>query len=476
MAYGAKKELLILFKSKGVGNVIKDANKLNGSLSHLKKQGNVLIHTNYKWQKGLKNVSKTMRILDSNIKQFPGHLLSIMFAGMAIQRVMSRVWRSTTNAFVQIMQSAGNTGTALNKLNLYWEYFKFVVGSALNKALQPLLPWIIKIINGFAKFIAQHPAGVFWGIVGALTVSKFLTAIGQIGLFFYGLSVWKPSANLVKWFGKGGLISGLGKLAGIGIGVYFAKETLDDLRKGAYIDAAFNALISGISFAYLLGKIGGKTALLFGIGAYFLKESYDSFKKGKIVDTIANLLIASSTFLLTKVPIAGGIVLALGLTLRFLIPPKWKEQIGGFLTKVYNYLLHPKQVISGKFDQTAVQPETEEINKSIQELSTVSTPEAIETMQKMYDQGIIPKLSNNLNKNLIPSWKSLTSEINNNITTLDNLKNSIKDEITPSWDNFNSKLSFAITNLDKLKGKIDQIPNESHKYIFIHVKRIEEAA
>ena len=152
-------------------------------------------------------------------QQFAGWALSLMFFGMALQRVFNRIWTSATKTFQDVMHSVQGTVTPLDMLNAQFDILRFTVGSALMDALEPLLPRIFEIIDSITTWINENPklfsslvaiTGVLGTIltIGGMLVLSFNGFVEAIGLIAPALS--KLSATT---FLTGGIIALLGLAA-----------------------------------------------------------------------------------------------------------------------------------------------------------------------------------------------------------------------------------------------------------------------
>ena len=114
--------------------------------------------------------------------------LSIMFGGMAIQRVFGRIGRSSLKSFNTVMSSVEGATTAVSMLSVNFEYLKFTIGQAISTALEPFIPYIIQLVEWASDWIQQHPETVFWAIAGAFAVGSALAAGGSFYLFVDGMA------------------------------------------------------------------------------------------------------------------------------------------------------------------------------------------------------------------------------------------------------------------------------------------------
>ena len=113
-------------------------------------------------------------------KQFQMYGLSIMFLGMQISRIFASMAKAATTTFTKIMESSGFLGSSIQQLNVHFEYLKFIVGSAINRALEPLMPVILRIIDAVTKWIQKHPELTTIIIAAGLAIGVFGQALGQM--------------------------------------------------------------------------------------------------------------------------------------------------------------------------------------------------------------------------------------------------------------------------------------------------------
>ena len=144
--------------------------------------------------------------------------LSIMFGGMMIQRTFERIKDAGVSTFTKIMEASEIHTTAIQRLNIAWEYLKFTIGSAINTALMPLLPTIMNVINSIAQWINQHPKLVFWLIALMVVLGTVMFYVGSFALLLGGAakvvgglilslsSLWVKLSKVIGLFGKVGPI------------------------------------------------------------------------------------------------------------------------------------------------------------------------------------------------------------------------------------------------------------------------------
>jgi len=82
---------------------------------------------------------------------FQGWALSVMFAGMAMQRAFNAIWQSGSKTFNDIMHSVEGTVTGFDNLNNSITYLQFVAGQALEPLADALVPIIDFHITNYRR-------------------------------------------------------------------------------------------------------------------------------------------------------------------------------------------------------------------------------------------------------------------------------------------------------------------------------------
>ena len=149
------------------------------------------------------------QLAEKEKNRFRMEYLSLLFFGMQMSRMFSGVAESGTAAFTKIMESSGNFGTAVQQLAVHWEYLKFVIGSVINRYLEPLMPIIIRVINAIARWIEKHPKLtsdlVLLGTV--LGSAIMLLALFQLTIFNGAIPAIK---NMIIWLEKTKILEAVG--------------------------------------------------------------------------------------------------------------------------------------------------------------------------------------------------------------------------------------------------------------------------
>lgn len=84
---------------------------------------------------------------------FAGYAMSIMFAGMALQRTFTQLQKFGTKTFNEISHSVEGTVTQSDILDGSMKYLGYTIG----EALEPVIEWIIPIIDSITEWTEENP-------------------------------------------------------------------------------------------------------------------------------------------------------------------------------------------------------------------------------------------------------------------------------------------------------------------------------
>jgi hypothetical protein len=210
----------------------------------------------------LKVTEVNLRKLRAASSQFKMGLLSVMFAGMALQRVTNQAFRSIITTYQKANEDTQGLGKATWHLQAAWEFFKYSLIEALTNSelFKNFIEFLLKIVNWLNRLSDEDKTLI--GIsLGILAISgAALTAIGQIGLFSQGLASLGLDIDSLKTS-----MSGLSKIMGvlaIGFGV---KLMFEGIQEGSW---SIKDLVGPLMTAWGLKQVGlfagTSTIALFG--------------------------------------------------------------------------------------------------------------------------------------------------------------------------------------------------------------------
>jgi len=252
-------------------------------------------------------------ILKKGKKPFAGYALSIMFAGMAIQRTFSSIRKFGVSTFQEINKSVEGTTTNADLLDGSMKYLGYTIGSAL----EPLMATLIPVVDAFSKWADDNPkliseivelGSVIGGLMlafGGYTLAKNGLAelsgmLGEGGLF--AKSVSSADAKVNKFTGA---LNGIARAITVVLAVKFAKDAVKALIKGDFYNAIADGFLSAGLGALTWNPEAGLALLTIGVGMKFVESDIfhdvsDWFwnnVRNPIMDAIADVQQAWSSFI-----------------------------------------------------------------------------------------------------------------------------------------------------------------------------------
>jgi len=254
-------------------------------------------------------------VTDSNLKErkrFKAEYLSVMFAGMALQRAFGGLFKSMITDYKEFTKgSVTPLSESLTRLEANWKFLKFAMVEAGSKELR----WLADSFAGMAKAMSKMPDWVLKGLVAVIGAGAIagtgMTAFGQGALFFSSMgnvAANKEGLNninntLRKMNGqdpvalKAGTdwLKAFSRAAGVGaivIAVSDAVEATSDFSNKRFADGIINVIQTGLIGAGGITMIAGNPAvgaplILIGLG---LKLIEGDAKLGKALGGIFGTL------------------------------------------------------------------------------------------------------------------------------------------------------------------------------------------
>lgn len=174
---------------------VKDARRNLESVNKtFKKNGELTKTAQANMKKFEQAQSKLSTMTKHSRVQFAGWALSLMFFGMALQRVSNTIWKMGTKTFQDVMHSVQDTVTQFDLLEGSTSFLKFVIG----QALEPIAAALIPIVDTISDWVQKNPellAGIVaWGAalgaiftvggMGVLAINGFR----ELGTILIGIS------------------------------------------------------------------------------------------------------------------------------------------------------------------------------------------------------------------------------------------------------------------------------------------------
>jgi len=123
-------------------------------------------------------------------RSFKMEYLSLLFFGMAIQRMFLGLARTGMDAYMKITEGQTEFGQSTLKLAAAWEYTKFVIGEAIGSVLTALLPTILPIIRKITDWVEQNKELVGWIIIIGVILGTLMMTFGIVALGIRGMLAW----------------------------------------------------------------------------------------------------------------------------------------------------------------------------------------------------------------------------------------------------------------------------------------------
>jgi len=205
-------------------------------------------------QKATKHQNKLKNATGASTQAFKGWALSIMFAGMALNRMFGMIRKFGLKAFEEITHSIDGMVTKSDMMQGSMKYLGFVIGDAL----QPIIGFLIPIVDMIADWIEQNP-NLTAGIIALGTaVGIFLSTMGMIVLANAGLSQFFEILTLGKVTSLTTALKGLGtSLKGLFSGMGVKGAAGAGLAKFGIFAGLIAGIIAALVWIYKLQEVMG---------------------------------------------------------------------------------------------------------------------------------------------------------------------------------------------------------------------------
>lgn len=178
-------------------------------------------------QYAIDRMRKPLKRLGATIERqrmgFQMWALGVMFFGMQMLRVFSRIAKSSFDTFEKVMGESINTAReGIMGLSASWEMLKFSIANAIASAIEPLVPMILNIIDAVSDWIERNPKLTAALVLLGIALGGIMFFVGQLVLFIsslmifwvmWGSAIWTVIgyiASLIGSVGLGGLLLVIG--------------------------------------------------------------------------------------------------------------------------------------------------------------------------------------------------------------------------------------------------------------------------
>ncbi len=304
----AEQEIAILLKAHGVRDVKKQLTALNREGAKLKKtfegakgrkskeivagmnkktlnEDLVNLKTHYKKKEKLQKEHTDYS--NKEAKRFKGEYLGLMFAGMALQRTFTNLFRGLITNYKEFTkESVTPLSESLIKLQANWKFLKFQMVEAATPLLMKFADWFSAISLAISKMDTGTLSTFVGSIIALAGVGGLMSVFGQGAIFFtsiYSASVQKDGLDAINKTlqGTGDLdtnklnagtsffksLKGAAGLGLIALGISETIQGLENIEQGEWVNSILNAVSAGLmSVAGVKLLKGGswKTAGLLG--------------------------------------------------------------------------------------------------------------------------------------------------------------------------------------------------------------------
>jgi len=161
-----------------------------------------------------KRTKKVTKAMDEQRQQFDMNALSMLFFGMAIQRVFQGILVSSIGTFNKVTEGSTMAGQGIAALKANMELLKFSIGEALATAILPFIPRLIEIIQASSDWVQQNKklvAGLILGgfILGTVAMLYGLLKLGITGVIRTFAMLGDGLRIVIGRVGFGGLITAI---------------------------------------------------------------------------------------------------------------------------------------------------------------------------------------------------------------------------------------------------------------------------
>jgi hypothetical protein len=387
-----------------------------------------------------------MRAITKGSKQFKMHLLSIMFAAMALNRVMTKMWRSMITTYQKANEDTEGLGKATWHLQAAWEFFKYSLMDALLQSdlFKVIVKYLIEFVGWLNRLEPGEKALIAISLAVIAITSAVILLLAQLGLAKTGFEMlsWGGAAKTTDQLATAHTsLSNLAALAGIGLGIYVAWKGLQILKAGALENDLWKSFVGLLGTTLAGALIGTSFAKLAGFG-----------------------LLAG-----------GGVGAAIALTLGVLYWISWKL-MGDDYDPLFRDVINPKL---GTQIQGNLTMDMSNVNIGLNE-TQIELSEFRDNMLKT--SGIAPELKDSLSKTTDSMWDlSKSVSVVNQGNSPTGLIHIIESEgiIIGLEPTFNSAIKSMTEVMDKMSVSIS---NQQSKFTSLiaeidrYIRKLEEAS
>ena len=310
---GFEERLRLIFETYGAEKVQKDLAKIQITNNKSTKD---MMKSSFERRYGMKTINKEFKkrsLLQTQVnkndkqslllakaktkesKRFKGEYLSIMFAGMALQRAFGGLFKSMIKDYKELTkESVTPLSEAMTRLEANWKFLKFAMLDAASPLIANLANMLANFAHAFANMNPERLKG-FAVAIGALAgLGGLATVFGQGALLVTGLGTMAAHKNTVtalntmagiktapmtagaKFFREGSIFAKLGGIILIGLGIKEMVSGLMSIEGASFGDILKASLMTGIGVGLLFANL---PAGVIATGVIALTMSVDTLAK-----------------------------------------------------------------------------------------------------------------------------------------------------------------------------------------------------
>jgi hypothetical protein len=235
-------------------------------------------------------LGKVDKNIDKQKKQFPSWALSIMFAGMALQRMSVSLMTFGTKAYDEVSHSIIGTITANDRLQGSMLYLGYTMG----EAFAPVLEYLIPIITGISEWVSENDSLVRTVTMIGVIFGTMMLATGGLTLAINGLKTFKNLITETNWTSFGNQIQSAVGMIAIGYSLVAAEGAYSDFKSGKAMAGIKDALTSAAmmvgGFVMMSNPIVGGALIGVGLTFKFMNDKFFA-QFVTVLQTMANILL-----------------------------------------------------------------------------------------------------------------------------------------------------------------------------------------
>jgi len=259
--------------------------------------------------KDLDKLNHRMNVLGKRTRTFKMHWLGIMFAGMALQRMFGKLFKTLIEDYKELTkESLTPLGESLISLEANWKFLKFAMVDAASPLIMKITDMLSSMAVTLAKADPEILTKIFKSIASLAGVGGVAGVLGQGALMFGSIAGASATYNLdslvktvdstgkmdvAKLKGGTNFFDALTKAAGIaaiGFSIKNIIEGLDKISDGDWLGTLYDTF-SAVAFAGAAHSLMKPSANLKAAGVWAaIGISFELLENNKLGKTFSSIL------------------------------------------------------------------------------------------------------------------------------------------------------------------------------------------